>query len=119
MPLSQDLKLELYVDKSDDSVYSQAMKVASTIVLIVLACTVLVPGSPALFLAGQDHKAAIGNIDVCSSGVPAVTSGGEMPCVNESSHVQAPFCLSVLAELQNMPLMHSLLSTQTEHPPKV
>ncbi len=101
-----------------DTEYSDAMRTASTLLLITVLCTALMPASPLLFLAGGDSESAIGAIDVCHSSVPAIATGGEMPCVNESVPVQAPFFLSVAAEFNDPLLTHSLLSTQTEHPPK-
>ncbi len=94
------------------------MKAASTLLIIAFLCTALMPSSAALFLAGKDGQSAIGTIDVCHSSIPAIATGGEMPCENEPAPVQAPFYRSVTAEIQYLLLTHFLLSTQDEHPPK-
>jgi len=94
------------------------MKTASSLLLIVLVCTALMPCAPVLFLAGQDSGLSLGNLDVCHSGVPAVAAGGEMPCVNVCADVQAPLYLPVFTEAQQALLTHFLLSTQNERPPK-
>ncbi len=94
------------------------MRTASTLLLITVLCMALMPASPLVFLTGGDSEAAVGTIDVCHSSVPAIATGGEMPCVNESVHVQSPFFLFLTTEFTQPLLPHSLLSTQTEHPPK-
>ena len=94
------------------------MKAAASLLLIVLACMALTPASPALFLADRDCGQALGNLDVCHSGVPAIASGGDMPCLNECSGVQTPSFIHVSTEQSCQLLTHFLLASQSERPPK-
>lgn len=94
------------------------MKAAASLLVIVLACLALMPSFPGLCLVDRDREPAVGTLDVCHSGVPAIASGGEMPCVNEWCGLQAPSFIHVSTVQHCQLLTHLLLSTQNERPPK-
>jgi hypothetical protein len=94
------------------------MKAAASLLLIILACTALMPASPVLFLADRGCEQAVGNLDVCHSGVPAIATGGEMPCIGAGAGIQAPSFIHISTEQSYQLLTHFLLSAQNEHPPK-
>ncbi len=94
------------------------MKATASLLLILLACMALMPASPVLFVVDRDSGQTVGTLDVCHSGVPAIATGGEMPCVAECSGVQAPSFIHVSTEQPYHLITHFLLSSQNERPPK-
>ena len=115
---TEELNPELYIDRVGDTDYSDGMKTSVSLLLIVLACMALMPASPVLFLVDRDCEQAFGNLDVCHSGVPAIATGGEMPCVNDCCGMQTPSFIHVSTELHHQLLTHFILSSRNERPPK-
>jgi len=112
------LKSELYVDSSQYSFYSYFMRWLSVVVIIAIALSVVVPPALTITLAQGGQPAAIGVLDVCHSATPALSSNGEMPCMNECPCKQGPVPVIVYAEKIDPILTHFLLSSQNERPPK-
>jgi hypothetical protein len=94
------------------------MKWQAFIVLLAIALSIVVP--PSLpFLSDHSAMAAIGTLDVCHSATPALSSNGDMPCVNECACRHLPFAQSKSAEILAPPCKPLLISFQDERPPKV
>lgn len=98
--------------------YSVAtMKWQALIVLTAIALSIAVP--PSLpFLSDHGAVAAIGALDVCHSTTPALSSNGNMPCINECACRPLPLALNKVAEIENLPFKPSLIVFQDERPPK-
>lgn len=67
----------------------ELMRFAAIIILLSLELGIMVPPAFAL-TSTQDDMPCIGTLDVCHTAAPALASGGEMPCVNESFSCQCP-----------------------------
>ncbi len=92
------------------------MRSVSLIVLLAVAFGVIVP--PLIPMAAHDESPMIGNIDICNSGVPALSSNGEMPCMNECPCKQGLVPVIVYAEKIDPLFTHFLLASRNERPPK-
>ncbi len=87
---------------------------------IILAAIVLsIAGPPTLILTGvHDSRTEIGTLDVCHSSAPALSSNGEMPCVNECTFNAHPLAPSMVSEISNSPCKPFYIAFQDERPPK-
>lgn len=74
--------------------------------------------SAAPLLGSHGPYAMLGNLDVCHSAMPALSAGGDMPCMNDCSRLHLPLAHSAAAEPVISPLRSILLVFQDEHPPK-
>lgn len=92
------------------------MRSVSLIVLLAVAFGVIVP--PLIPMAAHDESLMIGNIDVCNSAVPALSSNGEMTCMHECPCKEGPVPVIVNAEQIDQIFTHFLLPSQNERPPK-
>jgi len=95
------------------------MKWVSVILLIVLTFTVLAPLSPfSLIISDRQEQPLLGNLDVCNSATPALSSNGEMPCVNINSS-KIPLYLSITTSDSFHPLFTEVVFTApNEQPPQ-
>lgn len=94
------------------------MKWVTVILLVVLAFTVLAPISPLSLIIDRQEQPLLGNLDVCNSAAPALSSNGEMPCVH-INHSQLPLYLSVTTSVSFHPAFTEVVFTApNEHPPK-
>jgi hypothetical protein len=95
------------------------MKWVSVILLIVLTFTVLAPLSPfSLIISDRQEQPLLGNLDVCNSAAPALSSNGEMPCVNLNSST-IPLYLSITTSDSFHPLFTEVVFTApNEQPPQ-
>jgi hypothetical protein len=97
--------------------YAATMKWKAVIVLLAIALSIVVP--PSLpFLSDHGAMAAIGTLDVCHSAIPALSSNGDMPCVNECFCRPLPVGQYTIAEPVNPLLKPSAISFQDERPPR-
>jgi len=93
------------------------MRFLSLILLILLLVGIMVPPSFGIMLS-RDGDSALGVLDICHSSEPALSSDGEMPCINATScsHTTTQ---SVSTIEPYRPLFSQLLiSSQNEQPPK-
>jgi hypothetical protein len=90
------------------------MKVAATIILLSLVLGIVVP--PPFDLTYSVHS--IGTIDVCHSAVPALASGGEMPCVHERIPDQHPAVFVTTLDQQDPLFLLSDFPTSIDRPPR-
>jgi hypothetical protein len=66
----------------------------------------------------NDGQSFLGNLDVCHAATPALSSNGEMPCVNEAP---CRICLpgyAGIVHIDNHLIQPFLIVLQDEHPPK-
>jgi len=93
------------------------MRLAAAIILLSLAPGIIVP--PVLDLTfGQDGMPGIGTIDVCHSSVPALASGGELPCVHERISDQHPAVVVTTFDQQDPSFLLSDLPSSIDRPPR-
>lgn len=94
------------------------MKWVSVMILVILAFTVLAPRSPFSLILDRQEQPLFGNLDVCNSAAPALSSNGDMPCVNIHPS-QLPLYLSLSISDSLHPLFTEVVFTApNEHPPK-
>jgi len=93
------------------------MKWQSVIVLLSIALSITAP--PSLHLM-TDHgaSASIGTLDVCNSATPALSSNGNIPCVNECACRPLPLARNKATKITNSPFQPFLIAFQDERPPK-
>ena len=92
------------------------MRWHAIIVLLAITFSIIVP--PSLPLAGRGGPAAIGTLDVCHSAIPALSSNGEMPCLNECSNAPLPLALQEVVHIVSPPDKPVFIAFQDERPPK-
>jgi hypothetical protein len=93
------------------------MKWQSIIVLLAIALSIVVP--PTLpIMAAQGGQAEIGTLDVCHSATPALSSNGEMPCINECMNRPLPPGLSKVPAVAAPRFTPFCIAFQDERPPK-
>ncbi len=94
------------------------MKWVTINLLVVLAFTVLAPLSPFALILDRQEQPLLGNLDVCNSAAPALSSNGEMPCVSIHTS-QLPLYLTITASDTFHPLFTEVVFTApNEQPPK-
>ena len=94
------------------------MKRQALLVLLAIALSIVVP--PSLpFLSGHNSLASIGTLDVCHSATPALSSNGNMPCVNvPTSAIPHPLALLEIPQIVNPPCKPCFIAFQDDRPPK-
>jgi len=86
-------------------------------VLLAIALTIVVP--PALsFMVDQGGEAVLGTLDVCHSATPALSSNGDMPCINECMNQPLPQGLSKVSAVAAPRFKPFCIAFQDERPPK-
>ena len=94
------------------------MKVQTIIVLTAILVSALLPASlPYLALSNDDH--AIGALDVCHSATPALSSGGEMPFLNECACNPVPATVVAFFATSTSLFSQTLFTFRNERPPIV
>jgi hypothetical protein len=94
------------------------MKWVSVILLIVFAFTVIAPMTLFTLTIVHDEGSFLGNLDVCRSAAPAMSSNGEMPCVSVCPFSSVPMLyLSTIAPSPQV-FAELILTTRNEHPPR-
>jgi len=94
------------------------MKCQAVIVLLAIALTITIP--PSLSLPrGHTSHALIGTLDVCHSTTPALSSSGNMPCIQVSPCNPLPLVLQETLEIANPFFKPTITAFQDEHPPKI
>jgi hypothetical protein len=94
------------------------MKWVSVILLIVLTFTVLTPMTLLTLMIVNDEGSFLGNLDVCHSAAPALSSNGDMPCVPIVVHSAIPSLSMMNLEPANPLFTELILTTRNEHPPR-
>ncbi len=88
-------------------------------ILIVLCIVLGLLAPPTAPLIGNHGPCAVlGALDVCHSAMPALSSVGDMPCMNDCSRLHLPLAHSAAAEPVISPLQSTLLVFQDERPPE-
>ena len=93
------------------------MRWQSIIVLLAIALSIVVP--PTLpIMAAQGGQAEIGTLDVCHSATPALSSNGDMPCINSGMNQPLPLGLSKVPAVAAPRFAPFNIAFQDERPPK-
>jgi hypothetical protein len=92
------------------------MKWQAVIVLLAIALGVAAP--PSLPLSAVGGEAELGILDLCHAGTPALSSNGDMPCMNECPCRPAPPALYCDSEIIVTPCKPLFIAYQDERPPK-
>jgi len=93
------------------------MKLQAVILMLAILLGIMAP--PALtFAAAHDTKAAIGTLDICSHAAPAVSTGGEMPCMHTTPCNYAPVQFVLLIMSDNPVFSPFNIPSDNEHPPR-
>ena len=98
--------------------YSTRMKWVSSILLVVLAFTVFAPMTMFSFPVADDGRSVLADLDVCRSAAPALSSSGEMPCVNACLCSFAPAVSISTHEPADSLFTELILTSRNEQPPK-
>ncbi len=94
------------------------MKWQAVIVLLAISLTIAIPPSPSLTNSHTGH-AMIGNLDICHSSTPALSSNGNMPSIQESFCHPISLALQETAEIVNSRFKPIITVFDNERPPKV
>ena len=93
------------------------MRWQSIIVLLAIALSIVAP--PALpIMVAQGGQAEIGTLDVCHSAIPALSSSGDMPCINECMSLPLSQGLSKISARATPRFKPFCIAFQDERPPK-
>jgi len=92
------------------------MRSVSFIVLLAVAFGFIVP--PLVPMVAHDESPMIGNIDICNSAVPALSSSGEMPFVSARLCNFAPTVSVSTYEPVHPRFTELIFTAPNEHPPK-
>lgn len=99
--------------------YIRTMKWATVMLLLVLAFTVLTPVSSfSLFIAAEHGDEALATLDVCHSAAPALSSNGEMPCLQMTAMSIIPAVFITFHETAHPVFTELILTTRNEQPPQ-
>jgi hypothetical protein len=93
------------------------MRWQSIIVILAITLGILVP--PALpIMVSQGGHAEIGTLDVCHSATPALSSNGDMPCINSGIDLPLPQGLVKVSAVATPRFKPFCIAFQDERPPK-
>jgi hypothetical protein len=94
------------------------MKLQAVIVLLAIALGVAVP--PALpMMAVGGGEAEIGVLDLCHAGAPALSSNGDIPCMNECPCRPLPLSKNRVCAVPTPRCKPFIIAYQDERPPKI
>jgi hypothetical protein len=94
------------------------MRVQTIIILLAIALSIVVP--PSLpFAISHGGQSSIGTLDVCHSATPALSSNGDMQCINECPCGPLPLALENVAEITPPTCKPFFIAFQDERPPKL
>jgi len=94
------------------------MKQLTYILLVVIAFTVFVPMTLFTLMIVNDGGSFLGNLDVCHSAAPALSSSGEMPCVTASICISTPLLTESTNDSLHNVILELILSSRNEQPPQ-
>jgi hypothetical protein len=93
------------------------MKWQSLIILLAIALSIVAP--PSLpFLPAHGAMSSVGMPDVCHAAMPALSSHGDMPCMNERPSLLLPLAQSNSVEVIISSLKPLFIFFQDERPPQ-
>lgn len=93
------------------------MKWQAITVILAIALTVAIPPSFSLKCDSVGH-AMIGNLDICHSTTPALSSRGGMPCIQECPFHPIPLVIQETSDIVNLLFKPVITAFQDERPPK-
>jgi hypothetical protein len=93
------------------------MRWKAVIVLLAILIGIVVP--PSLpFLTATGAEASLGTLDVCHKAAPALSSHGDMPCMNECPCQPLPLASCAVPDTLSSAFKPLLLPFQDERPPQ-
>jgi len=93
------------------------MRLQAIIVLLAITLSIIVP--PVLpGMVAPGGPAEIGTLDVCHSATPALSSNGDMPCINECMNQPLPPGHSKVPAVTIPRFTPLCIAFQDERPPK-
>jgi hypothetical protein len=93
------------------------MRWKSIILLLAIALSIVVPPALPIMIA-QGGQTEIGTLDVCHSATPALSSNGDMPCINSAIDQPLPPGLSNISAVIAPRSKPFCIAFQDERPPK-
>ncbi len=93
------------------------MKCQAVLILFSIVLGIIIPPVMPAF-SGNGNHAVLGTLDVCHSAMPALSSNGDMPCMNECPCMHPPLEQSAAAAITVIPFKPSLFVSLDERPPK-
>ena len=97
--------------------HSANMVRISIILLIVMFVVILTPASLVSPVSVNDGRAFLSGLNVCHSATPALSSNGDMPCMNVIPGSAAPPVRISFNERFPQLFSELILSSRTERPP--
>jgi hypothetical protein len=94
------------------------MRSVSFILLFVLAVSVLGPGTFSFVVSCAENEDVLGALDVCHRSAPALSSGGEMPCVQSCLSVARPVFTVHTSAVIHAAILQFILASLNEQPPE-
>jgi len=93
------------------------MRWQAIIVLAAIVFSIVIPPSLPLM---SDHgaQASLGTLDICHAAIPALSSGGEMPCMSECPCLLSPVALTEILQIADLSFKPLSIPFQFERPPK-
>jgi len=93
------------------------MRMKAIIILLAIMLSIVLP--PSLpYTISHEGQASIGILDVCHSTTPALSSNGDMPCINGCPCNPLPLALQDTMKIVPLLSKPFLISYQDERPPK-
>jgi hypothetical protein len=114
----RDLNSQFYIDIACVYFYTFFMRSVSFMLLAVIVVTIFAPMTLFTPMAVNDGRSFLGNLDVCHSATPAVSSNGEMPCVAASICSAAPLLTASSHYALQKVFLELILSSRNEQPPR-
>ena len=93
------------------------MKGIAILILFALIMGLFVAPSMSIVVA-HEEESAINTLDICNAGIPALSAGGEMPCMHEGIRDMTPALFSYASIPVEPVSPYSQFSVLTEHPPQ-
>ena len=94
------------------------MKLVASILLVLLVITAVAPVTCFAIVITNDGSSFLGNLDVCHSATPALSSNGEAPCVSLAFCSIVPSFSVSFTEPVHPVYSELILTSSSEHPPK-
>lgn len=93
------------------------MRLISTMIVIAIALSILSPPGVVTLQTGS-ASATIQTLDVCHSATPALSSNGDIPCVNECPCNHIPSLVVAFTEQSKPFFLQFLIPLPVEQPPR-
>jgi hypothetical protein len=113
----KDHNVDFIIDSPAQYYYSGSMRWQAVIVLLAIMLSIIVPPSLPMTIS-HGSQTSIGILDLCHSSAPALSTSGDMPCMNECPCQSLPLARSAAGAIGQPPFKPFLIAFQDERPPK-